>query len=116
MLKSYLIKAHAEKLDKFDNWVEIQKYIHWFQDRCYQVCSNADELNNIVIDICYQSENTKQFAWDICGDVIIKNLLNRYGGKISYPYCVKENGEFTYFGKKFEMRSINVLEEMNDNT
>lgn len=116
LLKSYLIKAHAEKLDKFDNWVEIQKYIHWFQDRCYQVCSNADELNNIVIDICYQSENTKQFAWDVCGDVIIKNLLNRYGGKISYPYCVKENGEFTYFGKKFEMRSINVLEEMNDNT
>ena len=38
---------------------------------------NKYKLNNMIIDICYKNNSSKQFAWDICGDVILENLFKR---------------------------------------
>lgn len=110
LMKNYQVQIHAEKLDTFDNWLRVQTYRNWFQDRCYRICSNEDELTDIVLDICYQSEKGKQFAWDMCGNVLMKNLLKKHNNNISYPYCVNQNGDFSYFGNQFNMRKIKTEE------
>lgn len=74
-----------------------------FQKECESICPNEDELCDIVLDICYSKENSKQFAWEICGEKIIQNLLKRNDNIIHYPKMVPEHGEFTYCGKQFIM-------------
>ena len=75
-------------------------------------------MTDIVLDICYQHENGKQFAWDICGDVIIKNLLKKNDNIIFFPEVVSGSGEFEYCGRQFEMRKkiLGVIDdEINTN-
>ena len=62
-----------------------------------------EELCDIVLDICYQKEKSKQFAWDIVGQTILSNLLKNNKNIIHYPKLVNSGGDFTYCGKKFEM-------------
>lgn len=78
-------------------------FVEYFRSECYKVCSNEDELCDILLDLCYQRETSKQFAWDICGNVIIKNLLDKNNGIIHYPQLVDKDGDFEYCGKQFKI-------------
>ena len=73
---------------------------HLFRSECLKVCSNAKQLCNIVVDLCYRRSGTKQFAWSICGDEIIENLLEKNEGMISFP-TLDEHGDITYGGYTF---------------
>lgn len=81
-----------------------------FKAKAYEKCNDSEELCNIVLDICYKNNDNKQFAWDICGDVIIQNLLKKSDYKISYP-IEDENGDIEYAGKKFRMITEVVNED-----
>lgn len=81
-----------------------QQFINIFKYKCEKVCSNENELCNIVLDICYKTKKSKQFAWDICGDVIINNLLKKNNNMIWYPEVVETNGEFKFDGVEFVMK------------
>ena len=100
---AYQERKRTEKIDKFDNYVEQQTLIDYFKSECYKVCPNAEELCDIVLDICYLRESTKSFAWNMCGDTIINNLLKKNGYLISYPQEVDVGGDFTYGGRSFVM-------------
>lgn len=112
-VEKYQKEQRVNKIDKFDNWLHHQAFVNFFRDECYKVCPNEDELCDIVLDICYQTEKSKQFAWHICGRVILQNLLKKNKNKIQYPFCVESEGEITYFGKQFNMvnKEIEVLED-----
>jgi len=73
-----------------------------FKRSCLEICSNEEELCDIVLDICYQDNRFKQFAWDVSGDVIIKNLLRNNDGKIKYIYQ-DNNGNIEFGGNKFSI-------------
>ena len=103
LVKQHKAQEDAENLDKLNSY-------NWFQDECYRICSNKDELTDIVLNICYQHENGKQFAWDMCGNIILANLLKQHNYNISYPHCVNQDGDFSYFGKHFNMRTIIIKE------
>ena len=79
-----------------------------FQDKfkalAYQICNTEEELCDMVLDLCYQNEGSKQFAWDIAGDQIIRNLLKRNGNRLSYPSIGGD--EFEFCGKGYHMKSI----------
>ncbi len=60
-----------------DSGMYREVFIDNFKSQAYKLCSDAEELCNIVVDICYKSNVSKQFAWDICGDVMVKNLLKK---------------------------------------
>ena len=68
---------------------------------------------SFVLDICYKRTATKRFAWAMCGDEIIENLLEKNNRLISYPFY-DENGDFDYCGKKFSIRTIS-LEDTDEN-
>ena len=52
---------------------------------CFKICNNEEQLCNIVLDLCYQKNTSKQFAWDVCGDLIIQRLLQKNNYIINYP-------------------------------
>ena len=108
LTQKYQQRKRIEKIDKFESWLQFQTYINWFRNECSKICPSEEELNNIVIDICYQADSSKQFTWDICGHVILHNLLNHHDGQINYPYCVDSDGDFKYFGKGFIMKKMNI--------
>lgn len=62
----------------------------------------------------YLNNKSKSFAWEICGDVIIENLLKRNKYQINYLIS-DDNGEIEYQGKRFSRR-IKKLEEINVNS
>lgn len=75
-----------------------------FKSECGKICPDEKELCDIVIDLCYSGEKSKQFAWDICGNHIIDNLLRKNDHIINYPVHVEDNGEFEFGGEQFVMR------------
>lgn len=84
-----------------------------FRRQCFEVCSNEDVLCDIILDICYQREGTKQLAWDVVGHAMIQNLLRKHGGMILYPVA-SESGEVTYAGERFTFVPYTFGEEEDD--
>lgn len=91
-----------------DNINSVQAAIMYFKEQCDILNINQDELCDIVIDLCYYSNNSKQFAWDICSGQIIKNLLDKHNGLLSYPERC-EDGDILFKGERFRM----VIQEVN---
>lgn len=83
-----------------------------FKKACYLICPNEEILCNIVLDICYTNNNSKQFAWDMCGDVFIKNLLKLNNYTINYPTACKD-GDILFNGEKFKMEKCDIKVEVN---
>lgn len=81
-----------------------------FRNKALKECSNEDELCNIVVDLCYNTNESKQFAWDVCGNVMIKNLLRKSDGKVSFPKK-DSNGDIKFGGLKFSMSNIYIDKE-----
>ena len=82
-----------------------------YRDKCIQTCPDVDELCNIVLDLCYTNEKSKQFAWCVCGKQIIQNLLKRNNNTISY--LVADNcGDIEYCGQLFSKRQKTIGEEI----
>lgn len=79
-----------------------------FRIECEKICTNEDELCDIVLDLCYSKEKTKQFAWDVCGETILRNLLKNKNNIIHIPVHVDADGDFEYAGEQFAMEEVNV--------
>lgn len=114
-MNAFQKKKRSEKLDSYDNWQQRKLFVDKFKADCEMVCPNEDELCDIIIDICYESEKSKQFAWDICGDVFLKNLLHKNNNIIHYPKLVYGEGEFEYCGESFVICEKKIGGEENDN-
>lgn len=116
---NYMQYAKSERIKSDER--QMQKYIfkEQFRRQCLEQCPNEEYLCNIVLDLCYsKSEYSKQFAWDICGDMFIQNLLKRHNYIVSYP-TLDENGDIEFNGLHFSMKTteikVNVDIESEDN-
>jgi len=83
-----------------------EDFANRFRSEAEKICSNEQELCDIVLDLCYTTEKSKQFAWSVAGDVIVKNLMRRHNNKLSFP--VIGGDEFEYGGEMFSMMTIKV--------
>lgn len=105
---NYMQYAKSERIKSDDR--QMQKYIlkEQFKRQCLEQCPNEEYLCNIVLDLCYsKSKYSKQFAWDICGDMFIQNLLKRKNYMVSYP-TQDNNGEIDYNGMRFTMKTTEI--------
>lgn len=82
-----------------------------FKGKFYEACSNEKILCEILIDLLYDKPNSKGVVWDICGDVIIDNLLEKSNYIINYPEISSVDPDFSCCRKKFKMKEINLMEE-----
>lgn len=79
--------------------------IEYYREQCEEVVGNAEQLCNILIDICYGGSASKAFVWDICGEQIIRNLLKASDGRI-YAIVRDAEGSMMYHGKRYTVKSI----------
>lgn len=111
-ISSYMVYADYERLDEYDSFATISAMNQEFRKECILICPNRKSLCNIVLDLCYTRSATKRFAWTICGEDIIRNLLEKNGNQIRFPTAC-ENGEIEYGGRRFtvETKEIEVDDE-----
>ena len=110
-LQSYAVFANYERVDEYDTFSKMTEMKDEFLQACTKICPDRSSLCDIVLDICYRKSSTKRFAWDMCGDGIINNLLKRNGGMISYP-TLDTGGNLYYCGNLFSIKHI-YLEDVN---
>ncbi len=111
-LRSYAVFANYERVDEYDTFSKVMEMRTEFEQECSKICSNRFALCDIVLDICYRKSSTKRFAWEMCGNEIICNLLNKHDGLISYP-TIDPAGEIVFCGNRFTLRQKR-LEEFNE--
>lgn len=107
--KQYSQTAHGKHKDE-DKTDKRKIFIENFKTEALKICPNEKELCNIVIDMVYKSNVNKQFVWDVCGEQIIKNLLNKNNNKYKYPAICKD-GDICWQGKRFSMNEVILCEE-----
>lgn len=81
-------------------------------EKCLSVCNNEKVLTNILLEICYNSGNSKSMVWDICGEQIIKNLLEKNGYMLNFPKK-DVHGDIEFDGVNFSICEVRVDEEYN---
>ena len=104
---------YRNELNNQDIEMEMLKCKKSFIERCCEICSNFNTLTNIIIDVCYASNKSKSFAWDICGDEIFKNVLKNSGGQIQFP-IKDENGDIEFCGNTFSLFTKRMDGDDND--
>lgn len=84
-----------------------------FKSKFYEVCPNSKVLCEILIDILYDKPNSKCVVWDMCGDVIISNLLEKANYMITYPVKTNDNEDFSCCRHRFQMKELYIGGENN---
>jgi hypothetical protein len=86
----------------------IEQYNKVMKQEAFKISSNGSELANLAIDICYiaHPKDNKNFAWNIFGDEIIKNVFLNKQEICKVPFKDK-NGDIKYMNEKYKMFEIN---------
>lgn len=108
-VKKYAQEVKQSNTDEESRKAARQTFKDVFVRECLEICPNQDVLCNIVIDLCYTNNNSKQFAWDLCGDTILSNILKRNSMKIHYP-SRDEEGDIIFGGQRFSMKEKIITE------
>ena len=109
---SFYQQSQLSPSNVVDPKLQHEEFIKRFQMMASAICPNQYELCDILLDLCYRREGSKQFVWDVSGDIIIENLLNRNDHLLSFPS--HSGNEFEYCGEHFSMKTI-IVEDDNSN-
>lgn len=103
-LQEYMQFSKRERIDEDESATKRSLMIRDFKVECERVCSNAAQLCDIILDLCYSRSGSKQFCWDICSEEIIDNLLKNNDNTIYFP-VQDEDGDIEFCGKRFSLES-----------
>lgn len=106
-LRNYAVFANYERVDEYDAFSHMLEMRTEFIQECTRVCQNRFALCDIVLDICYKKSSTKRFAWEMCGNEIIQNLLARNNGILTYP-TLDTDGEVSFGGNRFTVKQTTI--------
>ena len=112
--QDFKIKSNQKRIKKDDIAMNYMMLTEEFKRECVKICPNEDELCDIILDMCYKSTSSKQFAWEICINTIIKNLLRNNNNELTYLYR-DDSGDVMYCGEKFSVARTKVGND-DDNT
>ena len=79
------------------------------------ISSNEDELSDMCVLLTYSVHPNykKDFAWDLFGDIIIKNIINNTDGIAHMP--VKDNnGTVEYLYSKYGFIELDLKEPLEE--
>lgn len=93
--------------DKAEAKMTREEFLSNYKKLILEECSDEDMLCNIVLDMCYKNNENPQFAWDMCGDVIIKNLIKKNDNQVCY-FEKNINGDILFGGEKFILKTRKV--------
>lgn len=101
-LQRYVVHASYEKTDNDEFTSELFTLRRRFIEDCDKICPNSATLCDILLDICYRKDSTKKFVWDICGEQIVQNLLNKNDRIMTFP-TLDAKGDIEYGGQRFKL-------------
>ncbi len=108
-VKNIAKKTESDEIDDEEDGIINKAAVDFvFKGKFYEVCSNEKVLCDILIDLLYDKPNSKGVIWDICGDTVIDNLLQKSNYMITYPEVVENDEEFSCCRKKFRMKTLYV--------
>lgn len=110
-LREYAVVARYERVDDEEAMAKAEIINEDFLAQCGAVCSNADTLCDILLDLCYAGGRNKKFVWDLCSGELVRHLLQHNGGVISFP-SRDEMGELTFRGERFSVRQKQLQGEV----
>ncbi len=110
-LRSYAVFANYERVDEYDSFSRMFEMKTEFIGECTKICQNRFALCDIILDICYRRSSTKRFAWEMCGDEIIQNLLAKNENFITYP-TLDNTGDIQFAGNRFSIIKQKIGEEV----
>lgn len=87
----------------------IANRIQLFRENVATLVTDPEKVCDILLDICYSNAKSKQFVWDMCGDILVERLLERNYHQISFP-VKSEDGDFEYDGDSFVIETIKKIE------
>ena len=90
-----------------DASIENKKLYNYMRYMFKTQAINEEDLTNILLDICYKDNKSKDIVWMICGNQIIENLLNKHNRILQYPKRC-EDGDITYMGLKYKMETVTL--------
>lgn len=108
-LENFSIFRSYERVDEYDSWAALDALNEEFEKECSLICPDKKALCNIVLDICYSKSATKWFAWNMCGEEIVDNLLSKNSRKISFP-TLDSHGDIRYGGMMYRVETIELEE------
>lgn len=76
-----------------------------FKTQIEEVCGGSEVGCNVMVDICYSDNKSKNLLWDMFGEQIIKNMIANGYDKLHFP-MKDENGDFEFRGMKFKMCEV----------
>lgn len=103
-LQEYMQYSKRERVDEDESATKRSLMVQDFKVECQRACSNTAQLCDIILDLCYSRNGSKQFCWDICGEEIIHNLLIHNNNTIYFP-TENPDGDIEFCGKKFLFKS-----------
>ena len=114
LFKQYLQKLKRFAMDK-NNIISTQddpvdyraSLLAFFVREVALVCNNSFQMADIILDMVYRRNGTKQFAWDMVSHEIIYNLLMSHGGKLSFPRA-DPDGDIEFMGERYSMTQMEV--------
>ena len=84
----------------------------WFRRECEEICANSMKLCDTLLKLCYSNDKSKRFVWNMCGDQIVRNLLNK-NQRYSY-FVMDNNGDIEYRGEKFTKITVDIRGNADD--
>lgn len=106
-----LAKKHATTIPDCsgdDNgWESVDIMLQNLVEDLHAHCPNEEELCEILIDLCYKNNMSKQILWTTCGDTIVQRLLKSHDYKMTYPKK-NDGGDFWCQGVRYSMEEIIV--------
>lgn len=106
-VKEYVTFTTDNEEDKEFKQQKREEFKEEFQKRTAIKCEDEQLLCNIVLDLTYGNKENPQFAWDVCGEVIIKNLLAKNNNEITY-FEKDNHGIIEFGGERFTMKKKKV--------
>ena len=103
-LQEYMQYSKRERIDEDESASKRSLMVQDFKVECQRACSNAAQLCDIILDLCYSRNGSKQFCWDICSEEIIYNLLIHNNNTIYFP-TKDDDGDIEFCGTKFSLIS-----------
>lgn len=104
IVQGRVVEASQVRIKKEDRLAQACRLDAYFAEECSKICPNKEELCEILLDLCYSKEKTKQFAWRMCGDDIVNNLLKK-NGMIQFP-TKDEDGSIVWLSNRYSVASV----------
>lgn len=106
-MKQFVVFRSYERVDDYDAVAYIDDLRVEFERECDIVCPNHLTQCDILLDLCYTKMHSKKFAWEMCGDQMVSNLLARNGGKITY-LTLDDAGCVKFRGMRFRSEEVEM--------